>query len=130
MKSVILHEYLNKMIVNTYLYKSCYVCGSNNIDDIYLNENSPNIFSYCFSCKKIFCNNNYCSLLHKLKCQNKKLILINTMKDKCLKHSVNSNDKLSFTWFCANDNKNLCDNCYSDEDKSHNLIYKMEKVPI
>jgi len=129
-KSVILHEYLNKMIVNTYLYKSCYVCGSINIDNIYLNENSPNIFSFCFSCKKIFCNNNYCSFLHKLKCQNKKSILINTIKDICLNHSINSNDKLPFTWYCVNDNKNLCDTCYSKEDKSHNLIYKMEKVPI
>lgn len=41
------------MIVNTYLYKSCYVCGSINIDNIDLNENSPNIFSFCFSCTKI-----------------------------------------------------------------------------
>ena len=129
-KSVILHEYLNKMIVNTYLYKSCYVCVSINIDNFDLNENNPNIFSFCFSCKKIFCNNNYCSFLHKLKCQNKKSILINTIKDICLNHSINSNDKLPFTWYCVNDNKNLCDTCYSEEDKSHNLIYKMEKVPI
>ena len=53
MKSIALHEYLNKMILNTYLYTSCYVCGSINIENIYINEDSPNIFSYCFSCKKI-----------------------------------------------------------------------------
>ena len=130
MKSIALHEYLNKMILNTYLYTSCYVCGSLNIDNIDLNENSPNIFSFCFSCKKIFCNNNYCSFLHKLKCQNKSSILTNTMKDICLKHSIISNDKLPFTWFCVKDNKNLCDTCYKEEDKSHKIIYKMEKVPI
>ena len=58
MRSMALHEYLNKMLLNTYLYNNCYICGSINIDSIHLNEKNPNIFSFCFSCKKIFCNNN------------------------------------------------------------------------
>jgi hypothetical protein len=52
------------------------------------------------------------------------------MNDICLKHSINSSEKLSFTWYCVNDNKNLCDTCYSEENKKHNIIYKMEKAHI
>ena len=129
-KSIKLREYLNKMILNTYLYRNCYICGNNNIDNIYFKDSYLKVFSYCFSCKKIFCNNYYCSFFHKLKCKNSKSIKINKMKNICLKHSNMLNEESPFTWYCDNEKKNLCDRCYSEENKSHNIIYKEENAPI
>ena len=129
-KSINLHKYLNKMILNTYLYRNCYICGNNNIDNIYFKGNYLNVFSYCFSCKKIFCNNYYCSLFHRLKCKNSKSIKINKMKNICLEHSNMLNEESPFTWYCDNEKKNLCDRCYSEENKNHNIIYKEQNAPI
>ena len=128
--SVFLHEYLNKMILNIYLYRNCYICGNIQINDIDLKNNKINAFSFCFSCKKIFCNNQYCLFFHQLKCKNIKSINISTIKNICLKHSIISKEILSYTWYCIDDNKNLCDICYSEENKNHNIIYKMENAPI
>ena len=131
-KSIELDKYLNKMILNTYLYYNCYICGENIISDkIYLKDNNLDAFSYCFSCKKIFCNNYYCLFLHKLKCQNNSIsINVNKMKYICLDHSIMLNEEFPYTWYCVNDRKNLCDRCYSEENKNHNIIYKEEKAPI
>ena len=94
--SVLLHEYLDKMILKIYLYNNCYICRKFQINDIDLKNNGIKSFLFCFSCKKIFCNNN-CFYFHKLKCKNIKSININTMKDICLKHSISSNDILPYT---------------------------------
>ena len=117
------------MILKTYLYNNCYICGSTQIDDNNL-KNNDNIFTYCLSCSKIFCKNECCLFLHKLKCQNINSIDINLMKNIYLKHYIILNEKKCFTWYCITENKNICDACYSEENKAHKIIYKMENAPI
>ena len=128
--SIILHEYLNKMILKIYLYKNCYICGNIQINDVNFKNKTINSFLFCFSCKKIFCNNNNCLFFHNLKCKKIKTIEINKMANICLNHSIASNDIIQYTWYCVNDNKNLCDICFSQDNKNHNKIYKMENIPI
>ena len=113
-----LKEYLNKMIINTYLYNKCCVCGSNQIDKIINNIN--NIFKFCLKCQKIFCNNTLCLSFHK--CQIEYFIDIRQKNNICLNLSHFDLFKKTYFFFsnyCIESKKNICDNCFKIDHKGH-----------
>ena len=114
---ITLKEFLNKMIINTYLYNKCCICSSIQIDKMINNFN--NIFKFCLECKKIFCNNELCLSLHQ--CKKKYFIDITKTKNVCLNlsHFELSERNPYFTNYCFESKKNICDNCFKISHKGH-----------
>ena len=96
-------EYINKMIINTYLFNKCSSC--NKIQKL---SKDLSIFKYCLMCNEIICehckekhiNNNNHIKEHYFINNNEKSI-------KCLIHLQNNN----FTEYCFDCKKNLCKEC-------------------
>ena len=93
-------EYLQKFILNTYLYEICYSCKKIQIND------TDFIFNYCLECLKIYCeqcfNNHECSKYNNF-------IKINNINSKCLIHK---NKDLNS--YCYEDKRKLCQECLND----------------
>ena len=83
-------EYLQKFLLNTYLYEKCYSCKK------IQKEDTNFIFNYCLECHKIYCKQ--CFYNHKCYKYNN-FIKINIMNSKCLIHN----------------NKDLNSYCYEDK---------------
>ena len=117
--NITLKEYLNKMLINTYLYNKCCICGSFQKDEMLNNIN--NIFKFCLECKKIFCNNELCLSFHK--CLKKYFIDIIKIKNFCLdlSHFEKFGGKSFFTNYCIVSKKNICDICFKNSHKGHDM---------
>ena len=112
-----LNNFLQKLIINTYLNEKCSVCNKKQIND-------DNIFFYCIECKKIFCNQ--CKYVNN--CNANKDIKINEINNQCLSHYNKFLDKRNdFDYYCINDKKKLCDECLNDGSHiNHSKIYSKE----
>lgn len=115
-KEISINEYLNKMILNTYINFSCKECGKSQT------EQNNEIFKYCINCKKILCND--CIKKHD-DSENHNIIETSDINYQCLKHYTNE-----IVCFCFNCNAHLCEICLSSmEHIQHKKIYFSEIKP-
>jgi len=100
-------DYQDKLKENNYLYTKCSYCGLSS-------KNNEDIFSYCYDCKKDFCNK--CEEEHKKETiEHIKIIKINEKNNRCLEHYEEE-----IINFCIDCEKKICEK--SGRHKGHTKI--------
>ena len=102
-------NYQDKLKENNYLYTKCSYCGLSS-------ENNGDIFSYCYDCKKDFCDK--CEEKHKEEAIGHIYIIkINEKNNRCLEHYDEE-----IINFCTDCGKKICEKSVSDPHKGHTKI--------
>ncbi len=84
-------------------------------------QNTSEIPYYCYTCRKIICND---CLDNKHEKDHKKVFKYEDLKNKCLKHSEERNDICYYCMICKN---NLCGNCIIEEFE-HCKLHNVEEI--
>ena len=77
------------------------------------------MFNYCYHCGKDFCQE--CSDNHLIDRRKRKFIKFNEKDITCLEHF-----KEFFQYFCEDCEENICEKCFENNHKNHNII-KLEE---
>ena len=109
-----IEEYYKNIKNSKYNYLNNQCCECSRIQK-YKND----MFNYCYHCGKDFCQE--CSDNHLIDRRKRKFIPVNEKDITCLEHF-----KELFKYFCEDCEENICEKCFENNHKNHNII-KLEE---